>query len=442
MNKHNYPLLKRSPHLTRLFLLLAILLIGAASSFAQTVATTLANNNGSSIVIGTLENANASPIIINSINCAPGTTGTQTFQLWTKPVAGNNLGAPGAVSVLNGWTLQASNTLATTAQTTQTGSATQEVMSGLNVSLAPGFYRFCIAASSIRYSTIGVQACTFTNGGVTINYCALNGYGGTLASPLNTPRGLVGAITFSPSTPCLGIPNPGNTLSTQAAPCNASAFTLSLQNLTSGTGVSYQWQADAGAGYANIGGATSSSLTTTQSVATSYQCEVTCSGGGTTISNPISLGMTTGIACLVYCASSATSTADEDIGNVTVGGINNTSACLVAAPGPGSVASMYSNFRTSVAPGNITQGATEPFSVSVLQCNAGPYSNQFKIYIDYNQNGSFTDPGEEVAAVSGAGAWTGSGSFIVPIGATLGTTVMRVVDVEGTVPGPWYLHMG
>lgn len=33
-----------------------------------TLATTLANNNGSSIVMGTLFNSNAAPIIINSVN--------------------------------------------------------------------------------------------------------------------------------------------------------------------------------------------------------------------------------------------------------------------------------------------------------------------------------------------------------------------------------------
>ncbi|MBL0342004.1 MAG: T9SS type A sorting domain-containing protein [Bacteroidetes bacterium] len=245
-------------------------------------------------------------------------------------------------------------------------------------------------------------------------------------------------LNVSASSACTGTPTPGNTISTLAAPCTGINFTLTMASPTLGTGVSYQWQSSPdNSTWANIGGATNNALTTSHAAATYYRCEVTCSGSGQIASsNPLQVNLTSGIACLVYCASTASSAADEDIGNVTVGGINNTSACGVAAPGPGSVASFYSNFRTSVAPGNLVKGVNEPFSVSILQCNSGPYGNQFKIYIDYNQNGLFTDAGEEVADVTGAGAWTGTGSFLVPLTATDGVTVMRVVDVEGTVPGP------
>ena len=245
-------------------------------------------------------------------------------------------------------------------------------------------------------------------------------------------------INIVASVPCAGTPAPGNTISTDASICSAINFTLSLQNTVTGSGITYQWQSSSdGITYADISGATSETLATTQTSATYYQCVVTCTSGPTfTISNPLLVGLTTGAPCLVYCTSTATSTFDEDLGNVTVGGMNNTSVCGVAAPGPGSVASMYSNFRTSVAPGNITQGATQPFSVSVLQCNGGSYTNQFKIYIDYNQNGSFLDAGEEVASMSGSAAWTGTGTFVVPYAALTGNTVMRVIAVEGTVPGP------
>lgn len=417
-----------------------LLIASSTQSFAQTtIATTLLNNNGSSIVMGTLFNGNASPIIINSIKCASASTGSQTYQLWTKPVAGYDLGAPGAVSVANGWTMQATNTLSTTADLTNVGAACATVMSGLIVSLAPGYYRFCISATSIRYSTIGTQTCNFSGGGVNIRYCALNGYGGTLASPANTPRGLVGAFTFSASTPCTGTPAPGNTVSTNAAPCAASAFTLSLQNNTTGTGITYQWYANTGAGYSAVAGATNSSLTTTQSVATSYYCNVSCSAGGTGSSTPIALSMTSGLACLNYCASAATSTADEDISNVTFGTLNNSSGCATLAPGPGSVVSMYSNYKSGAgAPAvpSVSQLQSVPFSVTQATCG-GAYGNIFGIYIDYNQNGLFTDAGENVfTGPYTTGNHTDAGNITIPISATVGVTGMRVVVVESSVVSP------
>ncbi len=418
MNKHNYPLLKRSPHLTRLFLLLAFLVAGTTAVYSQTIATTLANNNGSSIVIGTLENANAGPIIINSINCAPGTSGSQTFQLWTKPVGGFNSGPPGAVSTLNGWTLQASNTLTTTAQTIETGLATQQVMSGLNVSLSPGFYLFCIAGSSIRYSTIGVQTCTFSAGGVTLNYCTSNGYGGTLASPTNSPRGLVGAITFSPSTPCLGTPTPGNTLSSVALGCSGQAFTLSLQNTTSGSGVSYQWQSDNGGGFANIPGAINYSYSATQTVATSYRCVVICAGSPGT-SNPIAIGMNTFENC--YCNPSYSSGTSGlfygVISNITLNTLNHNPPGLNAPP------YVYSNPPVGNATTTLLTGNSYTLSVS-----SGVY-NGVGVWIDFNQSGTYD--ASEYFSVSGnnnstGSAWTGTVSVPVPSGALAGLTGMRV----------------
>jgi len=231
--------------------------------------------------------------------------------------------------------------------------------------------------------------------------------------------------------PCSGTPSPGNTLATATSVCPNTNVTFSLQNNTPGSGVTYQWYNNSGA----IAGATNAFYTATIIGADDFYADVTCSGN-TGSSNLVSITTLSGAVCLVYCVSAATSPADEDIGNVTIGGMNNTSICGVVAPGPGSVAGLYSNFRTSVTAGNVVQGTTVPYSVSILQCNSGPYGNQFKIYIDYNQNGSFTDPGEEVASQTGAGAWTGTGTITIPISATVGTTVMRIVDVEGTVAGP------
>jgi hypothetical protein len=91
-------------------------------------------------------------------------------------------------------------------------------------------------------------------------------------------------ITFT-NTPCSGTPAPGNTIAPSSI-CFGSSATLSLQNSTIGSGVTYQWYLNALA----IGGATSSTYTIASVTSSdTYYCEVTCSGN-TTASNSLSVG--------------------------------------------------------------------------------------------------------------------------------------------------------
>ena len=87
---------------------------------------------------------------------------------------------------------------------------------------------------------------------------------------------------------CTGTPAPGNTITSTATPCSGNNFNLSLQNATTGTGVTYQWYNSAGA----ITGATAATYTATATTATSYYCGVTCSGN-TTNSVPVAITPTT-----------------------------------------------------------------------------------------------------------------------------------------------------
>ena len=125
-----------------------------------------------------------------------------------------------------------------------------------------------------------------------------------------------------------------------------------------------------------------------------YQCIVTCTAtASTSTSTPLLVTTNSFVNC--YCTSNATSTADEEILNVTLSTLNNSSICGVAAPGPGSLASQYSNFTTSVAAPILAPGVFYPFSVQIGTCN-GNYNNWTKAWIDFNQNGLFTDPGEQI----------------------------------------------
>jgi GEVED domain len=260
----------------------------------------------------------------------------------------------------------------------------------------------------------------------------------TMSATIRPSAGLT--FTWSPPTGCLGTPTPGATTSSVALACPAAAFTLGLSGAITSSGFTYQWQSDNGSGYSNIAGATGSTYSAIQSATTSYQCIVTCVNSGLiATSSPISVGMNTYINC--YCTSQATSSADEEITNVTFGSLNNSSTCTTLAPGPGSIVSMYSNYKSgpgAPAVAYVELDASVPFSFTQTTCG-GNFLNKFYCWIDYNHDGDFLDAGELVYeqpnSVSGSQTVTG---FINTPNASypLGLTAMRVVNVEGTVSGP------
>ena len=109
-------------------------------------------------------------------------------------------------------------------------------------------------------------------------------------------------VTIDPAPVCTGTPTPGNTVAASNPVCQGTSATLSLQNATIGTGVTYQWYNGVGA----IAGATDATyVTAPMSVDDTYYCEVTCSGNtgtsasllvtvtpavGTSMANPIMIG--------------------------------------------------------------------------------------------------------------------------------------------------------
>lgn len=139
-----------------------------------------------------------------------------------------------------------------------------------------------------------------------------------------------------------------------------------------------------------------------------------------------------------YCASNATSSADEDILNVSIGTLNNASTCSSVAGGAGSVQNQYSNYAYAGFPGaipNLDRGCALTFSVEIGTCG-GNYNNALAIYIDWNADLDFTDAGEQVyvSTSSTNGPHTETGTISIPVTAALGNTTMRVVNVETGTP--------
>ncbi|MBK9799087.1 MAG: hypothetical protein IPP56_04920 [Bacteroidetes bacterium] len=90
----------------------------ASSQITVSTTNTFTNNNGSGTVTFNFENTNTSDIIITDIEGITGSSGTFSVDFWYKTTPVN--GAPGAISVANGWTLVATGTITGVANTIST----------------------------------------------------------------------------------------------------------------------------------------------------------------------------------------------------------------------------------------------------------------------------------------------------------------------------------
>jgi subtilisin-like proprotein convertase family protein len=262
----------------------------------------------------------------------------------------------------------------------------------------------------------------------------------TDAGPLGNNSDYIGIddvlyTSFPPN--CTGTPAPGNTISSVTNICPGLPFNLSVQNNTSGSGVTYQWQSSPdGTTFTNITGANLPVLNNTSQVSsTYYQLVVTCASNSAN-STPVLVPMAPATSC--YCNSGATNTADEDIFNVSIGSLNNSSDCSTLAPGALSVQNRYSNYTNGPgipAPGQIVSGGTNPFSVRIGTCG-GNFTNSVAAWIDFNQDGAFTANEKIYVSPSGTvGPHTETTNVTVPSTALNGITRMRVVNVETGTPG-------
>ena len=124
---------------------------------------------------------------------------------------------------------------------------------------------------------------------------------------------------------------------------------------------------------------------------------------------------------VTYCASTSNSTADEKIGRVVLGTINN----------PSTGTAGYENFTALST--NLTRGTANTITITPSWTST-VYSEGYAVWIDYNKNGLFTDAGELVYSKATSTATSASGSFTVPATATVGATRMRVSMKYNGIP--------
>ncbi|CAM1361731.1 fibronectin type III domain-containing protein [Tenacibaculum xiamenense] len=227
----------------------------------------------------------------------------------------------------------------------------------------------------------------------------------------------------------LSITTGGGGSDTQAptAPSNLAASNISQ------TSLSLSWTASTDnvgvTGYDVFRGATKLTTVTTTTyqvsglqASTSYTFTVKAKDAAGNISQSSNtLNVTTPGNSVTYCSSRGNSVADEYIGNVTIGTINNTST-----GGNG-----YSDF-TSIST-NLGRGASTNISITPVWVGT-IYSEGYGVFIDYNQDGDFADPGETVWTKSRSKNAAINGSFTVPASASLGATRMRIVMKYNATP--------
>lgn len=173
-----------------------------------------------------------------------------------------------------------------------------------------------------------------------------------------------------------------------------------------------------------IGSTASTTYTVTGlTPATTYSFSVKAkdaAGNASVSSNTVNVTTLSG-GTVTYCSSSASNTADERIGNVKFGTINNTSTGTAG----------YENF-TSVST-NVTRGSAYTISITPVWTST-KYSEAYAVYIDYNGDGDFTDSGELAWTKSGSTTSPVSGSITIPATATVGSTRMRVMMKYSSIP--------
>jgi len=159
-----------------------------------------------------------------------------------------------------------------------------------------------------------------------------------------------------------------------------------------------------------------------------------CGGGGSTptctdgVQNGDETGVDCGGSCTPcqtgnqYCASQGNSVADEYISRVQLGTINKTSG-----------AQLYSDFTSTST--DLSKGTS--YTITVTPTWTGTtYSEGFAAWIDYNNDGDFSDSGELIFSKAASTATSASGSFTVPSGALTGETRLRVSMKYNGVPTP------
>lgn len=307
------------------------------------------------------------------------------------PSAPTNLTASG--------TTQTTTNLSWTASTDNTGVTGYDVYRGATL---------IGTTASTSYAVTGLTASTTYSFSVRAKDAA--GNISTASSALSVTTLAPVADTTAPSAPT----------NLTASGTTSSTTNLSWTASTDNVGVSGY---DVYRGTTLLGSTTSTSYAVTGlTAATAYSFSVRAkdAAGNVSASSNV-VNITTSSVTITYCTSQGNNTADERIGRVVIGTINNTSTGTAG----------YENFTALTT--NAVRGTSQTITITPTWTGT-IYSEGYAVFIDYNKNGVFTDAGETVWTRTATTTTPVSGTFTIPTTATLGATRMRVSMKYNGVP--------
>ncbi|RDI05510.1 beta strand repeat-containing protein, partial [Flavobacterium sp. AG291] len=263
----------------------------------------------------------------------------------------------------------------------------------------------------------------------------------TTSNTVITTANYTGFLSFADSNSCSGTPTPGNTIASATNICQGTTVNFSVQNGTTGSGVTYQWQSSPDNGvYTDIADATSSTYSTVPNASLYYRLKVTCASGPSIgystpvqITFPNSVTASTGATrCGIGSAAiSATPSAgasilwfDSATGSNIIGSGNNLTTPVVTA-----TTSFYAAAETTSA-GNVTIGNATTLTTDTQQptafCNRwGGYRMQIlysaaELYAMGLRAGNITSITFNTTT---AGDALTNDNFTVSMGAAAGSTI-------------------
>ncbi|MBS1684117.1 MAG: T9SS type A sorting domain-containing protein [Bacteroidetes bacterium] len=312
--------------------------------------------------------------------------------------------------------------------TTQPSTATQSLCVGgsstaLTVATSAGsptyqWYSNTTASNSGGTSISGATSASYspptTSAGTTYYYCQVT------ASSCTATSNVSGAVTVTALPSALATaPSPSNAAT---GVCYAGTGAISSLSWTAAVGAT-SYDVYFGAG--SLPGSATSNVSTTSytpaslSPSTTYYWKVVPRNScGVTTASPVTWTFTTA-AAPCYCTPAAGTSSTTYINNFTTTGaqtnINNSSGYSTGG---------YGNYSASAIAQQVP-GGTVNFSIGISGVGSGVGVG---VWVDWNQNGDFTDAGDYVASTTAyTTATTLTGSFTVPAGATTGTTRIRII---------------
>lgn len=263
-----------------------------------------------------------------------------------------------------------------------------------------------VSITSPNSPTSGITG--LTSGSATLRWTISNGQcGTTIADVIITKISVPSAsITPSPATAATGV-------------CYAGTVPVtSVSWAATATATSYDVYFGAGSlpGTVTSNVTTNSYSTGTLLASTTYHWKVVAKNAcGDAVGSSTWTFTTASSPCLVYCPITASSGVDgTGITNVSFSSVNYASTNTT----------VYNDYTAQI--GNAAQGATMPISVTI---SVGKTNYNIKIWVDWNNDGDFTDAGEEM--LTGNDPKNLIGTFVIPLTASVGNHRMRVGITQG-----------